>query len=80
MPEFLEKKLKQEYSAKGKKGRALDKAVYGTMNAIGAMHGNKITAKGEKMQAKHDRKMDTESSQYNWRNHIGKGKKGNWAR
>lgn len=26
------------------------------------------------------RKMDTESSTYNWRNHIGRGKKGNWAR
>ena len=54
MPEFLEAKLKAEYRAKGKKGRALAHAVYGTLNAIGAMHGNKVTAKGERMQAKHD--------------------------
>lgn len=57
MPKFLEDKLKAEYRAKGKKGRALDHAVYGTMNAIGAMHGNKITAKGERMQEKHDTDM-----------------------
>jgi len=59
MPEFLEQKLKAEYRAKGKKGRALAHAVYGTLNAIGAMHGNQVTAKGERMQAKHER--DTSS-------------------
>ena len=55
MPEFLEKKLKSEYRSKGLKGRALAHAVYGTMNNIGAMHGNQITEKGERMQAKHER-------------------------
>jgi len=55
MPIFLEAKLKKEYRAKGKKGRVLARAVYGTMNKLGAMHGNKETAKGERMQAKHDR-------------------------
>lgn len=50
MPKFLEKALKTEYPGN-------DHAVYGTMNAIGAMHGNKTTAKGERMQAKHDAKV-----------------------
>lgn len=51
MPAFLEKKLKAEYP-----GKPLD-AVYGTMNAIGAMRGNKETAKGRAMQAKHNNKL-----------------------
>ncbi len=37
--EQVEKKLKKEYP--GKPG-----AVYGTLNKIGLMHGNKATAKG----------------------------------
>lgn len=49
MPAFLEKKLKAEY------GNNL-KAVYGTMNRMGYMRGNKETAKGRAAQAKHDRK------------------------
>ncbi len=47
MPEFLEQKLSKEYG--GNKH-----AIYGTMNKIGAMRGNKETAKGAAMQAKHD--------------------------
>jgi hypothetical protein len=47
MPEFLEKKLKAEYGNN-------PSAVYGTMNKIGAMHGNKETAKGREMEAKHE--------------------------
>jgi len=50
MPEFLEKKLSKEYGA--------DKhAIYGTMNKIGAMHGNKVTAKGISMERKHKAKL-----------------------
>lgn len=49
MPEFLEKKLKSEYGNN-------PHAIYGTMNKIGAMHGNKVTAKGRAMQKKHDKK------------------------
>lgn len=49
MPKFLEVKLKKEYP--GNPG-----AVYGTMNKLGAMHGNKITAKGREMEAKHNAK------------------------
>ena len=50
MPKFLEEKLSKEYGG--------DKhAIYGTMNKIGAMRGNKITAKGKEMEAKHKRDM-----------------------
>ncbi len=49
MPKFLEQKLKAEYPNN-------PHAVYGTMNAIGAMRGNKETPKGAAMQAKHDAK------------------------
>lgn len=46
MPAFLEKKLKTQYGDDSH-------AIYGTMNKIGAMHGNKITAKGREMERKH---------------------------
>jgi hypothetical protein len=46
MPRFLEKKLESQYG----KG---DPRVYATMNAIGAMHGNKETEKGREMERKH---------------------------
>lgn len=45
-PKFLEKKLEKEYPGN-------PHAVYGTMNKIGAMHGNKETAKGRRMEKKH---------------------------
>lgn len=48
MPKKLEDKLKREYRKKGKSGRSLDKAVYGTLNKLGFMKGNKVTAKGRK--------------------------------
>lgn len=48
MPKFLEDKLRAEYGNN-------NRAIFGTMNAIGAMHGNKETAKGRAMQAKHNR-------------------------
>jgi len=50
MPKFLEEKLEGEYG----KGNP---RVYATMNKIGAMHGNKETAKGREMEAKHKRDM-----------------------
>jgi hypothetical protein len=50
MPEFLEKKLKAEYGEDSK-------VPYKVMNSIGAMRGNKITKKGEEMEAKHKRDM-----------------------
>jgi hypothetical protein len=50
MPEFLEKKLRAEYGNN-------PHAIYGTMNAIGAMHGNKETEKGKEMEKKHAMKI-----------------------
>ena len=49
MPQFLIDKLKREYGAQNKG------AIYGTLNNLGAMHGNKETEKGREMQRKHDR-------------------------
>jgi hypothetical protein len=47
MPAFLEDKLKREYGS--------DSATpYKIMNKLGALRGNKETAKGRAMQAKHD--------------------------
>lgn len=46
MPRFLEQKLKKEYPDN-------PSAVYGTMNKIGAMKGNKETKKGKQMEKKH---------------------------
>lgn len=46
MPEFLEKQLRSQYGND-------DHAVYGTMNKIGAMEGNKETPKGKQMERKH---------------------------
>ncbi len=50
MPEFLEQKLKKEYGNN-------PHAIYGTMNKIGAMHGNKETKKGMAMEKNHDKKI-----------------------
>lgn len=50
MPAFLEAKLKSEYGAKSK-------IPYKVMNKIGAMRGNKETAKGRAMERKHKEKM-----------------------
>lgn len=55
MPKFLEKKLKSEYGS--------NSAVpYKVMNSIGAMRGNKETAKGRSMEMKHDRKLTARSA------------------
>lgn len=48
MPKFLIDKLKKEYPNN-------PGAVWGTLNKIGAVHGNKETAKGRQMEAKHER-------------------------
>lgn len=49
MPVFLERVLRKQYGNN-------PHAIYGTMNKIGAMRGNKETAKGKAMQRKHDKK------------------------
>jgi hypothetical protein len=57
MPIFLESKLKQQAAKKGLSGKKADRYVYGAMNNMGAMRGNKETAKGRRMQKKHDAKL-----------------------
>jgi hypothetical protein len=56
MPAFLEAKLKSEAAKKGFSGRRADRYVYGAINNMGAMRGSKETAKGKRMQKKHDAK------------------------
>jgi len=48
MPKFLEDKLKKKYGKKSK-------VPYMIMNKIGAMRGNKETAKGARMEQKHEK-------------------------
>ena len=55
MPEFLKRRLAAQAAKKGYRGDRADQYVYGTMNAIGAMHGSKETTKGRAMTAKHER-------------------------
>lgn len=47
MPKFLEEKLEKEYPNN-------PHAVYGTMNKLGYMKGNKETAKGKAAEKKHE--------------------------
>lgn len=57
MPKFLEDKLRAEARKKGFKGKRADRYVYGGMNNLGAMRGNQETAKGARMEAKHEKDM-----------------------
>lgn len=56
MPDFLEERLRAEAAKKGLTGRHADEYVYGGMNNMGAMRGNKITPKGQEMERKHAEK------------------------
>jgi hypothetical protein len=60
VPKFLHDKLAEEAKKNGFTGKRADRYVYGSMNNIGAMRGNKETAKGAAMEAKHAR--DTKAS------------------
>jgi hypothetical protein len=57
MPAFLEEALAQAAAKHGFKGKRKARYVYGAMNNMGAMRGNKETAKGAAMQKKHDKKV-----------------------
>lgn len=59
MPQFLEAKLRKNVP----RGVDPDRYVYGAMNNMGAMKGSKVTKKGKRMQAKHDRKMSGKLSE-----------------
>lgn len=50
MPQFLENKLRAEYGNN-------PRAIYGTMNKLGYMRGNKETTKGRMAQKKHNQKI-----------------------
>lgn len=54
MPKFLENILQSAASKKGFTGRKAARYVYGAMNNMGAMHGNQETAKGKRMEKKHN--------------------------
>lgn len=58
MPKFLENILRRQAAKAGITGRRADRYVFGRLNRIGAMHGNKITAKGAAMDAKHRRDVN----------------------
>lgn len=53
MPARLEQKLKKEAASKGYSGERAKHYVFGTMNVMGMMHGNKETAKGRAYDRKH---------------------------
>jgi hypothetical protein len=71
MPEFLEKALAKSANKKGLTGKHKAAYVYGGMNNLGAMHGNKETPKGKRMQAKHDKKVKTGNA-YDFRKKRGR--------
>ncbi len=56
MPKFLEERLRAEAAAKGFSGRRADRYTFGALNNMGAMRGNKVTAKGRRMERKHAKK------------------------
>lgn len=60
MPAFLEDILKRAARKKGFTGKRAARYTFGTMNNMGAMHGNQETAKGARMQAKHDNKLSVQ--------------------
>jgi len=53
LPKFLENALRHEGRKKGLTGRHLNHYIFGAMNNLGAVKGNKITPKGEEMEKKH---------------------------
>lgn len=57
MPLFLENALRKAAAKKGLSGKRADRYTYGAMNRMGAMHGNRETAKGEAMEKKHRKDM-----------------------
>jgi len=57
VPAFLEAKLRKNVP----RGVDPDRYVYGALNNMGAMRGSKITAKGKRMQKKHDAKLGHEN-------------------
>lgn len=63
MPKFLESVLSKEADKKGFTGDRKDHYVFGAMNNMGAMRGNKETPKGKAMQEKHERDTGESSTE-----------------
>lgn len=62
MPAFLEPRLRAAAIKRGfTSPRQQARYIYGAMNNMGAMHGNQITAKGERMEQKHEADMSASS-------------------
>lgn len=59
MPRFLEDRLKSEARKKGFTGKRAARYVYGSMNNLGYMRGNKETAKGREADRKHRKDVAT---------------------
>ena len=57
MPKFLEDALRKSAAKHGYTGDRADAYVFGTMNNLGAMKGNKETAHGRAMEREHERKL-----------------------
>jgi hypothetical protein len=62
MPDFLEKRLGEEADKKGFSGKRKGRYVFGAMQNMGAMIGNRISAKGKRMEAKHEAKISSRST------------------
>lgn len=54
MPKFLENALAHEADKKGLIGDAKDRYIWGTMNHMKVVRGNRITPKGEAMEEAHE--------------------------
>lgn len=52
MPKKLERKLRREALKEGFRGDRVDAYVYGTMNRLGLMHGNKTVKKRKKKKSR----------------------------
>ena len=68
MPKEIEEKLKKEYPHN-------DHAVFGTMNKLGLMKGNKETPKGKKEEKKHEmatKMRRTEAKGRHYETYLGK--------
>lgn len=57
MPKFLEALLEKGAKKKGLFGKKADRYIFGRMNNMKVMHGNKETEKGKEMDAKHKKDM-----------------------
>lgn len=55
MPKRIINAMKKGYKGKGLSEKEVNKRVYGALNNMGYIHGNKETKKGRKAEAKYNR-------------------------